>query len=106
METLTFSESLENYSGNLTWEKTIELKELFTNNLRLVEISRGEDEEDFTILTTLTIDEINSAITPLIWKQRDGGEMEWSNEDLVNTLEEIYPEYIIIKQEELYRLEI
>lgn len=51
-------------------------------------------EEDFTILTDLTHDEISTVLTPIIELERTE-DIEYINEDLINALLEAYPGRVI-----------
>lgn len=51
-------------------------------------------EEDFTILTDLTHDEISTVLTPIIERERTE-DIEYINEDLMNALLEAYPGRVI-----------
>jgi len=52
------------------------------------------EEEDFTILTDLTHDEISTVLKPIIELERTE-DIEYINEDLMNALLEAYPGRVI-----------
>jgi len=52
------------------------------------------EEEDFTILTDLTHDEISTVLKPIIELERTE-DIEYINEDLISALLEAYPGRII-----------
>jgi hypothetical protein len=49
------------------------------------------NEEDFTLMTDLSKKEIVKVITPIVTKERKGGE-EYDNETLIYALQEAYPD--------------
>jgi hypothetical protein len=71
-------------------------------NLRLVNINTTAfEEEDFTLVTDLTDEEITDVITPLVEAERNDEEDEdesvfYNNETLVSALKEKYPTSVII----------
>ena len=60
-------------------------------NLRLVNINTTAfSEEDFSLITDLTDDEIEKVIEPLVLAEREG-DGEYDNDELVSALELEYP---------------
>ena len=51
-------------------------------------------EEDFTILTLLTEEQIVDIITPIVKDERDGGN-GYDNDDLLSALMKAYPNHFI-----------
>jgi hypothetical protein len=51
-------------------------------------------EEDFTILTLLTEEQIVEVITPIVKDERDGGN-GYDNDDLLSALMKAYPNHFI-----------
>ena len=74
-----------------------ELEE-FKSNIRVVEIqSSSFEEENFMLLTTLTDEQIEAVLKPLIEQERDEEEnpdwdVLWDNEALTQQLTEAYPD--------------
>jgi len=60
-------------------------------------------EEDFTLLTDLTEDQITEVINPLVMAERDGYE-EYDNETLVEALQKRFPKNTIKMFPEVVRL--
>lgn len=59
-------------------------------------------EEDFFLLTTLTIQEITEVITPIVTSERNGeSEQEYNNDSLVEALCSRYPKAIIQHHNEI-----
>jgi hypothetical protein len=48
------------------------------------------EEEDLVLLTTLKESEIERVITPIVYREREGGR-EYDNDDLVNALKKEFP---------------
>ena len=64
-------------------------------NLRLVNINTTAfSEEDFSLITDLTDDEIEKVIEPLVLAEREG-DGEYDNDELVSALELKYPKNYI-----------
>ena len=64
-------------------------------NLRLVIINTTAfSEEDFSLITDLTDDEIEKVIEPLVLAEREG-DGEYDNDELVSALELKYPKNYI-----------
>lgn len=65
------------------------------NNIRVVEISTtAYEEENFSIITNLSDNEIINAINPIVQKERKVNNCEeffYENEDLINALMMYYP---------------
>jgi hypothetical protein len=65
------------------------------NKIRVVEINTtAYEEENFSIITNLSDDEIINAINPIVQKERkvnDIEEFSYENEDLINALMMYYP---------------
>jgi len=52
------------------------------------------EEEDFFLLTDLSVEQIEKVITPIVLKERNDGEF-YDNDDLTNALIEAYPDAIV-----------
>ena len=64
-------------------------------NIRLVNINTTAfSEEDFSLITDLTDDEIEKVIEPLVLAEREG-DGEYDNDELVSALELEYPKNYI-----------
>jgi hypothetical protein len=55
------------------------------------------EEEDFFLLTDLSVEQIKKAITPIVLKERISGDEEdsYDNYDLTNALTEAYPDAMV-----------
>ena len=55
------------------------------------------EEEDFFLLTDLTVEQFKKVITPIVLKERQSGDEEdsYDNYDLTNALIEAYPDSVI-----------
>jgi hypothetical protein len=64
-------------------------------NIRLVNINTTAfSEEDFSLITNLTDDEIEKVIEPLVLAERDGNG-DYDNDELFSALELEYPKNFI-----------
>lgn len=62
-------------------------------------------EEDFYLLTTLTMQEIIEVITPIVTSERNGeSEEEYNNDSLVEALCNRYPNAIVQHHNEIERI--
>jgi hypothetical protein len=62
-------------------------------------------EEDFLLLTTLTIQEITEVINPIVMSERNGeSEEEYNNDSLVEALCNRYPNAIVQHHNEIERI--
>jgi hypothetical protein len=52
------------------------------------------EEEDFFLLTDLSVEQIRKVITPIVLKERNDGEF-YDSDDLTNALIEAYPDAVI-----------
>ena len=52
------------------------------------------EEEDFFLLTDLSVEQIEKVITTIVLKERNDGEF-YDNDDLTNALIEAYPDAIV-----------
>jgi len=48
------------------------------------------EEEDLVLLTTLKESEIEAVLTPIVYREREGGS-EYDNDDLLKALKKEYP---------------
>lgn len=65
------------------------------DNIRIIEISQNSwEEENFTLLTTLTDEQISQVLQPLIDEEREepDGNVLYDNETLTQKLCEVYPD--------------
>lgn len=55
------------------------------------------EEEDFFLLTNLSVEQIKKVITPIVLKERQSGDEEdsYDNYDLTNALIEAYPDALV-----------
>ena len=92
-------------------EKINQLQE-FKIKIRIVEISTSSwNEEDFKLLTTLTDEQINTILSPLIEEERDEVKnpnyiVLYDNEALTQALVKAYPEDIAYMYQELERIQL
>ncbi len=74
-------------------------KEQIIEKIRIVEVSQNSwDEENLLLLTTLTDEQIQIVLNPLLEEERDceDGSVIYANEDLASILSEKYPNDIVI----------
>jgi hypothetical protein len=74
-------------------------KEEIIEKIRIVEVSQNSwDEENLLLLTTLTDEQIQIVLNPLLEEERDceDGSVIYANEDLASILSEKYPNDIVI----------
>lgn len=69
--------------------------------IRIVEVNTTAfEEENFVLLTDLSDEQITEVIKPIVEKERnakeDDEESYYGNSDLVEALQEVYPENVII----------
>lgn len=67
--------------------------------IRIVEVSQNSwEEENLLLLTTLTDEQIEAVLSPLLKEERvsEDGEIIYSNDDMVGVLGEKYPDDIVI----------
>jgi Golgi nucleoside diphosphatase len=55
------------------------------------------EDEDFILLTNLSVEQIKKVITPIVLKERQSGDEEdfYDNDDLTNALVEAYPDAVV-----------
>jgi len=69
-----------------------------TNTMNIFKISTTAfEEEDFFLLTNLSVEQIKKVITPIVLKERQSGDEEdfYDNDDLTNALVEAYPDAMV-----------
>lgn len=74
-------------------------KEQIIEKIRIVEVSQNSwDEENLLLLTTLTDEQIQIVLNPLLEEERncEDGSVIYANEDLASVLSEKYPNDIVI----------
>ena len=74
-------------------------KEQIIEKIRIVEVSQNSwEEENLLLLTTLTDEEIEAVLKPLIKEEREdeSGEIMYSNGDMASFLRDKYPNDIVI----------
>jgi hypothetical protein len=74
-------------------------KEQIIEKIRIVDVAQNSwEEENLLLLTTLTDEEIEAILKPLIKEEREdeSGEIIYSNEDMASILKEKYPNDIVI----------
>jgi hypothetical protein len=57
------------------------------------------EEEDFFLLTDLTLEQVTEVMTPIVKAERDGGQ-DYDSEIIVNALQKRYPGRIAISYTE------
>jgi hypothetical protein len=66
------------------------------NGLNLIQVNTTAwEEEDFLLVTTLTDEQIKSAIEPLVLAERNDGNI-YDNEELVKELRKQFPHNLIL----------
>jgi hypothetical protein len=66
-------------------------------NIRIVEVNTtAYEEENFILLTDLLDEQIEEVIRPIVDKERNEEEFYYDNEELFNSLEQAYPNNIVI----------
>lgn len=74
-------------------------KEQIIEKIRIVEVSQNSwDEENLLLLTTLTDEQIQIVLNPLLEEEKncEDGSVIYANEDLTSILNEKYPNDIVI----------
>ncbi len=74
-------------------------KEQIIEKIRIVNVAQNSwEEENLLLLTTLTDEEIEAILKPLLKEEREdeSGEIIYSNEDMASILKEKYPNDIVI----------
>ena len=82
-----------------TTQQTEITKAQIIDNIRVVNVSQNSwQDEDLLLLTTLTDEQIESTLSPLIEEERqdESGEVIYSNEDMANILSEKYANDIVV----------
>jgi len=82
-----------------TQTETEMTKAQIIDNIRVVNVSQNSwQDEDLLLLTTLTDEQIETTLKPLIEEERqdESGEVIYSNEDMANILSEKYPDDIVV----------
>ena len=90
-------------SGNSYESNQINMRK---KSIRAVSINTTAfSEENFTLVTTLSDEEIIKVITPIVEAERSGGE-DYDNDALVYALEQAYPDRVIQMHSELDKIKI
>ena len=74
-------------------------KDEMIEKIRLVEVVQNSwAEENLTLLTTLTDEQIEIVLSPLIEKERESedGEVIYANDDMAQILSDKYPNDIVV----------
>ena len=74
-------------------------KEEIIEKIRIVEVSQNSwAEENLTLLTTLTDEQIEIVLSPLIEEERESedGEVIYANDDMAQILSDKYPNDIVV----------
>ena len=74
-------------------------KEEIIEKIRIVEVSQNSwAEENLTLLTTLTDEQIEIVLSPLIEEERESedGEVIYANDDMAQILSDKYPDDIVV----------
>jgi len=77
------------------------------DNIRIVNVSQNSwQDENLLLLTTLTNEQIETTLNPLINEERQdkSGEVIYSNDDMANILSKKYPDDIVVLYAEPYYL--
>ena len=84
---------------NMTHTQTQMTKTQIIDNIRVVNVSQNSwQDEDLLLLTTLTDEQIENTLKPLIEEERqdESGEVIYSNDDMANILSKKYPDDIVV----------
>ena len=74
-------------------------KDEMIKKIRLVEVAQNSwEEENLTLLTTLTDEQIEIVLSPLIEEERESedGEVIYANDDMAQILSDKYPNDIVV----------
>jgi hypothetical protein len=74
-------------------------KEEMIEKLRVVEVSQNSwEEENLLLLTTLTDEQIEIVLSPLVEEERNAeeGEVIYANDDMAQILRDKYPNDIVV----------
>jgi hypothetical protein len=74
-------------------------KKEIVEKIRIVEVSQNSwDEENLLLLTTLTDEQIEIVLNPLLEEERscEDGSVIYANEDMASILSEKYPNDIVV----------
>ena len=74
-------------------------KEEMIEKLRVVEVSQNSwEEENLLLLTTLTNEQIEIVLSPLVEEERNAeeGEVIYANDDMAQILRDKYPNDIVV----------
>jgi hypothetical protein len=76
-------------------------------NLRIVSVKTTSfEEEDFTLLTNLSDEQITMVITPIVEAERDNSDNWYDNTMLSEALEKEYPKHVVQLWSEFDTIEI
>jgi uncharacterized protein YpuA (DUF1002 family) len=68
-----------------------------TANLRLVQVNTtAYEEEDMLLITTLTDEQIESVVTPIVERERESVDFGYINNDLAEALRIQFPTAIVL----------
>ena len=82
-----------------TQTQTEMTKAQIIDNIRVVNVSQNSwQDEDLLLLTTLTDEQIETTLSPLLNEERqdESGEVIYSNDDMANILSKKYPHDIVV----------
>jgi hypothetical protein len=74
-------------------------KKEIVEKIRIVEVSQNSwDEENLLLLTTLSDEQIEAVLSPLIEEERqsENGEVIYANDDMAQRLSDKYPNDIVV----------
>jgi len=74
-------------------------KKEIVEKIRIVEVSQNSwDEENLLLLTTLTDEQIEIVLSPLVEEERNAeeGEVIYANDDMAQILRDKYPNDIVV----------
>jgi hypothetical protein len=74
-------------------------KKEIVEKIRIVEVSQNSwDEENLLLLTTLSDEQIEAVLSPLIEEERqsENGEVIYANDDMAQILSDKYPNDIVV----------
>ena len=72
-------------------------KDEIIQKIRIVNVAQNSwEEENLLLLTTLTDEQIEAVLIPLLKEERETGEVIYANDEMVGILGEKYPDDIVI----------
>jgi Mg/Co/Ni transporter MgtE len=98
---------VSHHSHSLCEAVLIKTHTMKKQNLRIVSVqTTAFEEENFTLLTNLTDEQIVEVITPIVQAERDDSSNWYDNDMLAEALEEKYPNHVVQLYGEFDTIEI